>query len=247
MALREEMERFGEWLFRWRSYLPLAVLALFVPAMMAFRYPNDSELADMIWEMVCLAVSFSGLFVRAMTVGFVRRKTSGRNTSKGQVADELNTTGIYSVIRHPLYVGNFLNFLGFCMFPRSWWLVTIMILCYVIYYERIILAEEEFLRRKFGREFEDWADRTPAVIPSFRNFRKSELPFCWRTVLKREYQTFFLTMCVFTALESVSEYAVERTFRPDNLWIILFSASLAIYLVLRAMRKMTRLLHVEER
>ena len=37
-------------------------------------------------------------------------KTSGKNTAK-QIAESLNTSGIYSVLRNPLYLANFLNWL----------------------------------------------------------------------------------------------------------------------------------------
>ncbi|MGB8874133.1 MAG: hypothetical protein WCC75_12145, partial [Desulfobaccales bacterium] len=43
--------------------------------------------------------------------GLPPRGTSGRNT-QGQVAETLNTTGIYSLVRNPLYLGNFLIWLG---------------------------------------------------------------------------------------------------------------------------------------
>ena len=59
-------------------------------------------------EMIFLAVSLLGEAIRIITVGHAPRNTSGRNTTEGQVADVINTSGIYSIIRHPLYVGNFL-------------------------------------------------------------------------------------------------------------------------------------------
>ncbi|MCK7542256.1 MAG: isoprenylcysteine carboxylmethyltransferase family protein [Marinilabiliales bacterium] len=93
-----------------------------------------------------------------------------------QLADELNTTGIYSVVRHPLYVGNFLMWLGPVLFLRSVWCIIIFVLAFWIYYERIIFAEEQYLRRKFGEAYDTWAFRVKAVIPGFRHYTKSKLP-----------------------------------------------------------------------
>ena len=49
---------------------------------------------------VCLLVAFSGVAVRALTIGFTASDTSGRNP-EGQVADSLNTTRMYSLVRNP--------------------------------------------------------------------------------------------------------------------------------------------------
>ena len=73
--------------------------------------------------------------------------TSGRNTSEGQVADTINQTGMYSMVRHPLYVGNFIMWLGIALFTASIWFVLLFIAVYWLYYERIMYAEEQFMRR----------------------------------------------------------------------------------------------------
>ena len=107
--------------------------------------------------------------------------TSGRNTRE-QVANTLNRTGIYSVVRHPLYLGNYLIILGFALWPHVWWLIVLTSCFYALYYERIMLAEENFLRQRFGETFEKWSAQTPAFLPKFRGWKPSAVPFCWRTV-----------------------------------------------------------------
>ena len=49
--------------------------------------------------------------IRIYTVGTTPAGTSGRNRDK-QIAEKLNKTGVYSIIRHPLYLGNLLIWLG---------------------------------------------------------------------------------------------------------------------------------------
>ncbi|MBF0254846.1 MAG: hypothetical protein HQL11_06975 [Candidatus Omnitrophica bacterium] len=66
------------------------------------------EGVDTAWEIFCIAVSFAGLFLRAAVVGVVPKDTSGRNTG-GQLARSLNTTGMYSVSRNPIYLADFLE------------------------------------------------------------------------------------------------------------------------------------------
>src|SRR5688572_29984383 len=110
MPLREELERQGNWLFRWRSYLPLALVPLLLAAM-AEREAAGRSLPGQGWMLVCLGVSFLGLALRFYVVGFVPKGTSGRNT-KQQRATTVNTTGIYALVRHPLYVANLIMWLG---------------------------------------------------------------------------------------------------------------------------------------
>ena len=91
--------------------------------------------------------------------------------------------------------------LGAAMFAHEWWLGLVILMGFFLYYERIMLAEEAFLRQQFGAEFEAWAARTPAFFPSFRNWRPPALPFSFRNVLKREHAGFFALVVVFTVLE----------------------------------------------
>jgi protein-S-isoprenylcysteine O-methyltransferase Ste14 len=87
--------------------------------------------------------------------GYVPRGTSGRNT-RWQVAETLNTTGMYSIVRNPLYLGNFIIVLGILLFVQVWWIVVIGIVGFWFFYERIVFTEEGFLRRKFGTVFLEW-------------------------------------------------------------------------------------------
>ena len=97
-------------------------------------------------------------------MGFVPKDTSQRNTGRPQAA-ALNTTGLYSLVRHPLYVGNYLMWLGVALFTGAWWAPVIVSLVFWLYYERIMFAEEEFLRRRFGGDYTAWASTVPAFLP----------------------------------------------------------------------------------
>jgi len=102
---------------------------------------RQAILFDMRDESLFLGVSLFGQAIRVYTVGFTPKNTSGRNTINGQLADELNVTGIYSVIRHPLYLGNFFMWLGPVLFIRSGWCIIVFGLVYWLYYERIMLQK----------------------------------------------------------------------------------------------------------
>ena len=79
MALAEELERSGNWLFRWRGWLPLIALAVLLLDLRHYRYLGGSRRVDELWELGCFLVATFGLCIRAHVVGHAPKDTSGRN------------------------------------------------------------------------------------------------------------------------------------------------------------------------
>ncbi|MGA2193536.1 MAG: isoprenylcysteine carboxylmethyltransferase family protein [Nitrospirota bacterium] len=233
MDLKEHFEGSGNWLFRRRSYLPLVMVGLFAGMLFFYKAPPDET---EIWDIVCLLISFAGLALRAYTVGFASWGTSGRNTQQ-QSADSLNTTGMYSVVRHPLYLGNFIIWFGLSLFFRQWWFSLIVSLSFWLYYERIMFAEEAYLKEKFGDRFSEWARRTPAFLPAFRLWERPVSPFSLRTILKREQSGFLAITASFTFLEVVGDCLTDGKFQVETVWIVFFFLSLLIFLSLTGLKK----------
>ena len=246
MALQEELESQGNWLFRYRSFLPiLIVLVGWAMYLRRELHPEEFPLFlpeyEHLYLVVAMAVGLLGLAVRVYTVGFSPRNTSGRNTKVGQVADTLNQTGIYSVVRHPLYVGNFLMWLGPALVTANGWFILAFCFLYWVYYERIMFAEEQFLRKKFGEVYLQWSYRVPAFLPNFSNFVPSNFPFSWKKVLKKEKNglaALFLIFCLFDA--SVLIFKPEHT--PNLLLIGLCLGTGVLYLVLKVLKNSKLLL-----
>jgi protein-S-isoprenylcysteine O-methyltransferase Ste14 len=242
----EELEAHGQWLFRWRSYLPLALFAAAFAMLGQFHYPWNDHFLDELWEVFCLLIGFVGLGIRGLTVGFVPQNTSGRNTRR-QVADTLNTTGMYSIVRNPLYLGNFFVGLAVVLYFRWWWFTLIYLLAFLAYYERIIFAEEAFLREKFGAEYMSWASRTPAFWPRPWLWRPPEMTFSFRTVIRREYQSAFGLIMALFAAEELTEWYMGHGWHIDAMWLAIVAAGAVAYLVIRFLHKCTSVLHVEGR
>jgi hypothetical protein len=163
------------------------------------------------------------------------------------VAEVLNTTGMYSIARNPLYLGNFVIILGATLFIQVWWLALIVWVGVWLYYERIILAEENFLRNKFGDIFLKWADKTPIFLPNFKNWNKPNLPFSFKTVLRREFSTFFAIIATFTFLYIAADLFAEGKFELSLPWAVLFIFALIVYITLLILKKKTNKLNVPGR
>ncbi len=246
MALQEEFEKTGEFFFRWRSYLPLAMAVLFILALAGYRIRFENHSLNLAWDFFSLAVALSGEGIRFFTVGYVPRGTSGRNTL-GQVAETLNTTGMYAVVRNPLYLGNFIIWFGLSLFMRLWWFSALIVLFFLVFYVRIIFTDEAFLREKFGDAFMAWAAETPAIMPRWRNWRPPALPFSFKSALKREYGSFFAIIATFTVLELLAGLFTHGTLWIDAIWLKLFIFSGLFYLTIRYLKKKTKVLATDNR
>lgn len=244
MTLKKSLAAQGAWLFRYRGTLPIIILIVALPVFLMTelnpeRFPLKGTRLEFPYEMLCLAVSLLGLFVRAFTVGYTPANTSGRNVD-GQLADRLNITGLYSVVRNPLYLGNFLMWLGIGMLTMNLWFIVAFCLMYWLYYERIIYTEEEFLTGKFGAAYTGWADRTPCFFPRLKGYVRPSLAFSWKKVIKKEKNGLLALFLIFTLFDSLGAFLSGE---PYKWWLIgLTGAILVLYLVVKYIKHKTRLL-----
>jgi protein-S-isoprenylcysteine O-methyltransferase Ste14 len=81
-----------------------------------------------------------------------------------QPGHTLVTSGIYSVIRHPSYLGLLVNSLGWALAFRSGVGVLLTALLIPPLVARI-RAEERLLRTHFGSEYQDYCRRTSRLVP----------------------------------------------------------------------------------
>lgn len=106
------------------------------------------------WIPVAIVLATLGAGLRAWAAGTVFKN------------EILATTGPYSLVRHPLYLGNILIFLGFNLLNNeAWaWLLTVSFLWF--YYPPAITYEDGKLEALFGQQWREWRGRTPALIPA---------------------------------------------------------------------------------
>jgi protein-S-isoprenylcysteine O-methyltransferase Ste14 len=246
MALVNELEKQGNFLFRYRGQIPVILFALAVPFIYLtdLSVYSDSQINGI--TILAIVISFLGFLVRAYTIATTPGGTSGRNT-KEQIANFLNSTGIYSLVRHPLYLGNYLMWIGIVLFTFNIYFVIIVSLLYWLYYERIMFAEERFLEKKFGQEYFDWSSTKPAFIPRFSSYVKSSVPFSLKSVLRREYSGVLATVIGFVFVEIIRNYFLKDCFCISETYWIVLTLVLVESLVLRTLKKKTTLLNEEGR
>ena len=79
---------------------------------------------------------------------------------------ELATTGAYSLIRHPLYLGNFLIVVGFTLACGNWIVAALVAFFFLFYYPAAIRYEDHKLEGIFGEDWRSWSSQIPAMFPT---------------------------------------------------------------------------------
>jgi len=190
---QHELARSGKGLFVIRGAYIYMTIAAAIVIMWASRDfgPFASDKADRAWYAAGFAVATLGAAIRIFTSGWAALGTSGRVKAAAEAA-ELNTTGPYSLVRNPLYVGRIVNYTGMAMLSGSWAFAAVVFLLSVLIYERVSIYEEEFLRGKFGEAHAEWAKDVPALFPRFRGWVAPKYKFWWKRMIWRERQKVFL-------------------------------------------------------
>jgi len=248
MALRKELRKQGDFLFKYRSYLPIVVLifGLLLYVEHVVNLEGITEADNFVYELGCLAVALVGFLVRMYTLGYAAKNTSGRNTSEGQVAEAVNTTGIYSQLRHPLYLGNFLIWLGIAAFTQNVWFVVAFTFMFWVYYERIMYAEEEYLIGKFSNEYLSWSAKTPAFIPAFKKWVPSKYEFSFKKIIKQEKAGIVNLFGVLLLFRATATYIANGDFyMVGDFWLYTFAISVAYYIVVKVLEKTTRIFDLD--
>jgi hypothetical protein len=87
---------------------------------------------------------------------------------------KLASTGAYSLVRHPLYLGNFLILAGFTLACANWAVVAVVAFFFLFYYPAAIRYEDTKLERIFGDEWREWSRGIPAMLPTRLKWRANE-------------------------------------------------------------------------
>lgn len=247
MAFINSLEKEGNFLFKHRGQIPVVLFLLAIPVVYLTNISYLAGKPEVIITILAVLLSVLGFVIRAIAIATTPKGTSGRNTKEGQVAESLNTTGIYSTVRHPLYLGNYFMWIGIVLFTFNFSFVVIVTLMFWLYYERIMYAEERFLERKFGDAYMNWANNTPAFIPSLIKYKKNIVPFSLKSVFRREYSGVLATVLGFVFIDDLRNYFTHGEFTWNTPWHVALIVSVVLAFVFRSLKHYTLVLNEEGR
>lgn len=180
----------GAFFFRFRNGL-FPVVFLLAALVVRPAFFADSKDMDPLATSLGLLLAASGEIIRCLTIGLVYIVRGGRG---GRVyAKNLVTEGIYAHTRNPMYVGNLLLALGFCLMYGSPWMLLFVFPFFLLVYISIVFEEERFLRENFGEQYEEYLRNTNRFLPRLRGLTETmkQHQFDWKKVITKEYGTLF--------------------------------------------------------
>lgn len=233
------MIRLGNFFFKYRDFVfPLFFVvfaALIKPAL-----PQGSLRLDAMVDALGVAIALLGQALRAAVIGFAYIRRGGKD--KKVYADGLVVEGFFAHCRNPLYVGNALVLLGLSIVHGAPLFIALCVAYYGLAYWAIVAAEENFLRGKFGGEYDAYCQRVNRFLPNFRGLRAtvSGMEYDWRRVLRKEYGSTFTWVLAVLALmiyERVSHFGYEPM--REQVWLLasLTAPLLLVYLIIRMLKK----------
>jgi protein-S-isoprenylcysteine O-methyltransferase Ste14 len=112
---------------------------------------------SMIANIIGIIIIVAGLI---FSVPALRQFIKSRNTViTFKPAASLQTNGIYSVSRNPMYTGLLFQYLGLALIFGNWWTLILFPVLIVLVQYLIILPEERYLMRAFGNSYSDYKNK----------------------------------------------------------------------------------------
>jgi protein-S-isoprenylcysteine O-methyltransferase Ste14 len=200
--------RLGTFLFRYRNAIGPVVFGV---ALLTTHpsYPLGRDSLNLFLDVLGILTALLGEALRIVTIGYEYIERGGRD--RQAYASRLVQGGVFAHCRNPLYLGNILLALGLCLIVHSTALYLIVLPLIVYAYVAIVAAEEVFLRKTFGAEFEQYCRRVNRWVPDWRGWRASiaGMRFNWGRVLVKEYNTIFVVLLALAAVKLWSDYEVR--------------------------------------
>jgi protein-S-isoprenylcysteine O-methyltransferase Ste14 len=238
------MVSIGNFFFKYRNLLfPVFGASIFIPSPALFTPEVFGDNYFTFPVVLGVLIAIIGQGFRAMTIGVKYIVRGGKD--KKVYAVDLVTEGMFHHCRNPLYVGNILMLLGVGLLSNSLYFVLIVVPIFCFIYQAIVLAEENYLRGKFGPQYDVYANDVNRWVPSLGGITETfrGAIFNWRRYLLNEYNTLYM-LCLSMYLVLLVHHPDLRALEANDKLIlsaVVVGILTALFLFVRHLKKTNRL------
>ena len=186
---RKNPKDWRNFLFTYRSYTPIPFLIV----MLIYARPTITSIV------IGLIMAALGESVRFWGVSYAGSETRTTGTVGGS---QLVTSGPYSHVRNPLYVGNILMYVGVGVMSNALmpYLPLVALAYFIFQYTGIVSLEEEYLARTFSN-WSEYKEGVGRFVPKLRDFgRDGELKPDFARALRSERSSLIAISSIFLVL-----------------------------------------------
>jgi protein-S-isoprenylcysteine O-methyltransferase Ste14 len=140
------MKKITEKLIRYRSTVGIIALIL----LLVMSDPSPSSIS------IGFFIMMAGMIFRFWTSGHINKDA------------QLATNGPYELTRNPLYFGNFVLGLGIAIAGNTVVTYLIFFIYYLMFFPFLMVIEHRRLKKRFGKEYEEWAKKSHSFIPKLK-------------------------------------------------------------------------------
>ncbi|MFA5007990.1 MAG: isoprenylcysteine carboxylmethyltransferase family protein [Candidatus Omnitrophota bacterium] len=200
--------RLKRW-FKLRFFItyPFGLFVLF------FCSPTNESFNFGIWFVIL------GLLVRLWANGYAIK------------THKLTTSGPYSVVRNPLYLGTMLITIGFMILLNTSYAGLIFVIIMAAVYYRTIRFEERALTEKYGQSYLDYKSKVPMIVPGFLRYKRGEKwPFSFRRIIEnKEYKLFIWVLNITIIFRLKGYFLIDHESMDSKKWFLV-----ALFILLAA-------------
>lgn len=200
--MQDKKLAFGEWLFKKRDYtpIPLIIVALYI----IWQHGDQPGMGP-----TALSVGIGAFFIvvgeviRFWGVSYIGGISRTRTRATGSLMD----SGPFSLVRNPLYVGNFFLSLGLVIVSGVYFMVPIYIFFFAVQYHYIVNWEEWNLRAKMGEPYIAYCKEVPRWFPRLSGYRAGANDF--KKALRSERNTIGAIIAVSAVLAVATQMGFQ--------------------------------------
>lgn len=233
----------GNLFFRWRNALFPGVFLLAAFTVRPQVILGSATIGSFLLAFG-VAVALVGEGFRLLTIGFeyIHRGGKDRRPYAGRLIKE----GIFASTRNPMYVGNTLIAVGITLATTSLMAYVVLIPLFLSVYQAIVSAEENYLLKKFGSEYEAYCSSVNRFLPSLAVVRRLWSGTRWdlKRAVRKDLSTLMGLVTGLTLLPVWRSYFLEGSVAAESQAVravVMMFAFGALYAVLLYLKKRKRL------
>lgn len=221
MMLYDNMLRTGLYLRKHKKFLPY-IFIISLGIAIFITHPFDIVKSNGLLTMICFF-----MFLLSVLIRFMAKRTDAEH-----LPDFVEAKGIYSIVRYPVYISNFLMVLALSLYMGIMWYFVFISFLAVLVTERIVMHQENCQKNKYGLLFRKWSKTTGAVVPYLLNWQGAANSKDYIYTVKQISLFCVSSLAIFTMISFIKNRLIDFTNKVSVGWLVAFTLAFIVHIVL---------------